>query len=241
MMRIQIPELQENRIEIKDIARVAGFKTKVSVISHQPSIDPTGAIIGQRGQRINAVRDLIDNSKNEKIEVIEYSDDFTTYIINVCSPAEISGFAVTEPKAPEDRKQIVLVARDDKLALLIGKRGCNVRLISDLLNADIEIRSVQEAQETNLEYTHIDMSKMRQQGFNKTFNKYKTSNDMFNRYKTAKVNLNYGESEEQIKSKNMKTSILDEFKKMDKKDLDETLSQVDTDNNDDDINDHDEY
>lgn len=143
-----------------------------------------GTIIGPRGARIKAVQDQIHG---EHIEVIEYSDDFKKYIVDVCSPAEVSGVSVIEPATPLDRRQIVIVTRPDKAALLIGKKGANIRLISQLLNADIEIQNLEEAHTANLQYQRIEVQNSRQQAFNRTYNKYKSGTDILKQYKTVKI------------------------------------------------------
>jgi N utilization substance protein A len=184
LLKIHVPEIQEKLIEIKDIARIAGFKTKLSVISHQPGVEAVGTIIGARGSRIKTVQEQIHG---EHIEVIEYSDDFRKYIVDVCSPAEISGVTIIEPKTPAERRQIIIVTKPDKTALLIGKKGSNIRLISELLKADIEIQNLEEAHVSNLQYERIDVQNSRQQAFNRTYSKYKSGADILKQYKTVKI------------------------------------------------------
>ncbi|MDE6476939.1 MAG: hypothetical protein K2L48_01920 [Mycoplasmoidaceae bacterium] len=180
-LNLQIPEIQEKLIEIKDIARIAGFKTKVSVISHRPGIEPVGTVIGVRGSRIKTISEQINN---EKIEVIEYTDDFSRYIINVCSPAEIAGVKLEEPKKPTDKRNVILVCKPEKLALLIGKHGNNVKLVSKMLNADVEVKTIKDASEEGLEYQRIDMKSLKQRTFDSTFNKYQSNNDVLNKFDT---------------------------------------------------------
>lgn len=185
-LNLQIPEIQENLIEIKDIARIAGFKTKISVISHRPGIEAAGTVIGVRGSRIKTISEQINN---EKIEVIEYSDDFSKYIINVCSPAEIAGFKLTEPKDPTGRRNVILVCKPEKLALLIGKFGNNVKLISKMLNADIEVKTIRDMGEEGLDYTRVDMKSFKQRTFDDTFKKYRTNNDVLSSFDTSSLDL----------------------------------------------------
>lgn len=185
-LRLQIPEIQENIIEIKDAARIAGFKTKISVISHQPGIEAVGTVIGNRGMRIKNVQEQLNG---EHIEVFEYEDNFPNYLVNVCSPAELIGYKVEEPAEGKyiERREITLITRPDKLALLIGKKGANVRLISDLLKADIEIRTVDEAANENIKYEKIEINNSKQQSFKKTFNKYSSNTDILNKFNTSKI------------------------------------------------------
>jgi N utilization substance protein A len=184
LMRLQIPEIQENIIEIKDAARISGFKTKISVMSHQPGIEAVGTVIGNRGNRIKGIQDQLNG---EHIEVFEYEDNFANYLVNVCSPAELVGYKVEEPGQYIERREITLITRPDKLALLIGKKGANVRLISDLLKSDIEIRTIDEAVQENIKYEKIEVNTSRQQTFKKTFNKYSSNADILSKYNTSKI------------------------------------------------------
>jgi N utilization substance protein A len=183
-MRLQIPEIQENIIEIKDAARIAGFKTKLSVVSHRPGIEAVGTVIGNRGMRIKNIQEQLNG---EHIEVFEYEDNFANYLVNVCAPAELVGYKIEEQGQYIERREITLITQPDKLALLIGKKGANVRLISDLLKSDIEIRTVDEAAQENIKYEKIEVSNSRQQTFKKTFNKYSSNDDILNKYNTSKI------------------------------------------------------
>ncbi|MDR2369429.1 MAG: transcription termination factor NusA [Mycoplasmataceae bacterium] len=233
LLTLNIPEIQEKIIEIKDIARVAGFKTKLSVMSHQVSVEPAGTIIGPRGSRIKNIQEQIHN---EHIEVIEYVDDFKQYIVNVCSPAEILGFAIKEPTTPEERREITLVARSDKLALLIGKRGTNVRLISEMLKANIEINTVEEAHEANLQYQRVDPKTLRQQTFNRAYKKYHVGGDVLSQYNRATPHSGKGTDvppkssvQQHVNAvKKSKDSIMQDFKDINKEDLLKELMDADT-------------
>jgi N utilization substance protein A len=246
---LNIPEIQEKIIEIKDIARVAGFKTKFSVFSHQASVEAAGTVIGPQGSRIKNIQQQINS---EHIEVIEYVDDFKKYIVNVCSPAEIIGFAIKEPTKPEERRQITLVARSDKLALLIGKFGNNVRLISDMLKANIEINTVEEAHDANLQYQRVEALSLRQQTFGKTYKKYHVGHDPLNQYNrtrpnahkttTAPTSSKTPQVRQQEFIKKPKDSVLQDFKNINREDLLKELMDVDaskniSDNIEDDSND----
>ncbi|GHU32027.1 hypothetical protein FACS1894166_04560 [Bacilli bacterium] len=217
-------------IEVKDIARIAGFKTKLSVLSHKPGIEAAGTVIGPRGSRIRMVQEQVNN---EHIEVIEYSDDFTTYVINVCSPAELVGIAITEPKTPEEKRYITLVTHPDKLALLIGKKGQNIRLISQLLKADVEVSTIEDARANGIEFQKIDMAAMRQQKFNSSYNKYRPGGanvlDQYNKpiYNRNAVNRNNPPigNNQGSSTKKIKSSIFDDINKQD---LLKDLQSVDT-------------
>jgi N utilization substance protein A len=232
LLTINIPEIQEKIIEIKDIARVAGFKTKLSVVSHQVSVEPVGTVIGPRGSRVKIIQEQIHG---EHIEVIEYVDDFKRYIVNVCSPAEIVGFAIKEPAAPEERREITLVARSDKLALLIGKRGSNVRLISEMLKANIEINTIEEAHEANLQYNRVEAQSLRQQTFNRAYKRYHAGSNVLDQYNRSAPNRNRpggvsnnpsNAQQQTNNAKKQKASILQEFKDLNKDDLLKELIDV---------------
>lgn len=184
IMKLQIPEIQENIIEIKDSARIAGFKTKISVLSHQVGIEAVGTVIGNRGMRVKSIQDQLNG---EHIEVFEYEDNFANYLVNVCAPAELVGYKIEEAGQYIERREITLITRPDKLALLIGKKGANVRLISELLKSDIEIKTVDEAAQENIKYEKIEVNSSRQQTFKKTFNKYSSNTDILSKYNTSKI------------------------------------------------------
>jgi transcription antitermination factor NusA-like protein len=194
-------------------------------------VEPIGTIVGPRGSRINLIQDQIHR---EHIEVIEYTDDFTRYIVNVCSPAEIAGVAIIEPATPDKRRQIILVAKGDKLALLIGKKGTNVRLISEMLKADVEIRTIEDAHAGNLEYQHIDMQSLRQQTFNSSYNKYRVRGDVLSGFEKGRSSFNRRSDKNfsnnrnvgDVKNKKEKSSILSDFQGMNKEDLLNELSNV---------------
>jgi N utilization substance protein A len=210
-------------------------------LSHQGGVEPVGTIIGPRGSRIRTIQDQIHG---EHIEVIEYTDDFDRYIVNVCSPGEIAGVAIQEAKTLEERRQITLVCKSDKLALLIGKKGANVRLISEMLKANIEIQSIEEAHQSGLEYKKIDVQSMQKQQFNRTFNKYRPNTDILSKYntshssyKTSKVIENMVNETKAPISKKEKASFLDDFKSMNKDELFNELSSGNSnDDESDDIN-----
>ena len=132
LFELEVPEIAENIVEIKEIAREPGSRTKIAVDSNQEGIDPIGAVVGQRGTRVMAVTNELGN---EKIDVIEWSDDESKFIGNSLSPAKVK---LVELK--ERREAMVLVA-EDQLSLAIGKSGQNVRLAARLTGWKIDVRS----------------------------------------------------------------------------------------------------
>ena len=174
LLTLEVPEIQEKIIEIVDIARVPGFKSKVALISHQPGVEPCGSVIGSRGARIQAVSNAING---ERIEVIEYSDNFESYLVDVCSPAAIKGYKIVAPETDELKKQLVIVTPADQLALLIGKRGQNIQLVAKLLKADVDVKTAEEARYEDFQYNHLEVKSMRQRRFDRIFEKNKWETD----------------------------------------------------------------
>lgn len=127
----EIPEVSSNIIEIKGIARDPGFRSKVAVSTNDPSIDPIGSCIGQRGSRINTI---IEELGGEKIDVIQHSNDMVQYITHALSPAKILSVELKE----EDKTATVTVV-SDQFSIAIGRSGQNVRLASDLVGWKINV------------------------------------------------------------------------------------------------------
>ena len=173
LLTTNIPEIQEDIVEIVKIARVSGFKTKVSVRSKQPGIDPVGACIGARADRI---RPILNEIGSEKIEFVEWTEDVAKYLINACNPAPLLGYKIIEPENETDRKRIVLIVDEHKLALIIGSKGKNVKLLSELLEANVDIKTIEEARTEGINYERIQYTKNLQTNFSKTYDKYKTGN-----------------------------------------------------------------
>ena len=133
LFEIEVPELTNGEVEIKSIAREAGNRTKLSVYSADPNIDPVGACVGAHGARINAV---IDELHGEKIDVVRYSDDVFEYIANALSPADVVSVELNN-----ETKSSRVIVPDNKLSLAIGKEGCNVRLAARLTGWKIDVKS----------------------------------------------------------------------------------------------------
>ncbi|MDP6686182.1 MAG: transcription termination factor NusA, partial [Candidatus Omnitrophota bacterium] len=132
----EVPEIYEGIVEIKSVSREAGDRTKIAVYSKEDKVDPVGACVGMRGQRVkNIVREL----NGEKIDIIRWSVDPQEFIKSSLSPAEI---AIIKVNDKEKRAEVIVV--DDQLSLAIGKRGQNVRLAAKLTGWNIDIRSKDE-------------------------------------------------------------------------------------------------
>ena len=174
LLMLEVPEIQEKIIEIVDIARIPGFKTKVALISHQPGVEPCGSVIGARGSRIQTISNAICG---ERIEVIEYSDNFESYLIDVCSPALIKGYKIVSEKTTEHKKQLIIIVPGDQLALLIGKKGQNIQLVAKLLKADVDVKTPEDAKYDDIQYTHLEIRSLKQRKFDRILEKNRIDND----------------------------------------------------------------
>ncbi len=139
LFRQEVPEIYDGIIEVKSVARDPGSRAKIAVTSRDSSIDPVGACVGMRGSRVQAV---VNELQGEKIDIIPWSPDAATFIVNALQPAE-----VVKVVLDEDSNRIEVVVPDDQLSLAIGRRGQNVRLASQLTGWDIDILTEQEESE----------------------------------------------------------------------------------------------
>ncbi|HWD17821.1 MAG TPA: transcription termination factor NusA [Verrucomicrobiae bacterium] len=131
LFQLEVSEINDGTIEIKGIAREPGFRTKLAVHTRDSKVDPVGACVGLRGQRVkNIVREL----NNEKVDIIKWDANPKTYIANALNPAQLKAFTVDEA-----RRRVKIVVSEDQLSLAIGKRGQNARLTSKLTGWQIDI------------------------------------------------------------------------------------------------------
>ncbi|WP_297518820.1 transcription termination factor NusA [uncultured Clostridium sp.] len=138
LFELEVPEIFEGIVEIKSIAREAGSRTKISVYSNDETIDPMGACVGPKGIR---VQNIVGELKNEKIDIIKWSNSSESYIENALSPAKVIGVTVDE-----DSKSARVVVEDSQLSLAIGKEGQNVRLAAKLTGWKIDIKSQSQSE-----------------------------------------------------------------------------------------------
>ncbi|MFA6990213.1 MAG: transcription termination factor NusA [Candidatus Gastranaerophilaceae bacterium] len=141
LFELEVPEIEDGIVEIKNISREAGYRTKIAVSSSDPEIDPVGACIGPRGSRIQTI---VNELKNEKIDIIRYSDDPVTFIVNALSPAKIISVDILEES--ETSREALVVVPDDQLSLAIGIGGQNVRLAHRLTGWKIDIKSLSQVE-----------------------------------------------------------------------------------------------
>ena len=139
----EVPEIYDGIIEIKGVAREPGSRAKISAFSNDPSIDPVGACVGMRGSRVQAV---VSELQGEKIEIIPWTDDPVTFVINALAPAVPSKVVMDE-----DANRMEVVIPDDQLSLAIGRRGQNVRLASQLTGWFVDIFTEAEESEKRQE------------------------------------------------------------------------------------------
>ena len=135
----EVPEIYDGIITVKAVARDPGSRAKIAVISRDSSIDPVGACVGMRGSRVQAV---VGELQGEKIDIIPWSPDVATFIVNALQPAEVAKVVLDE-----ESERIEVVVPDDQLSLAIGRRGQNVRLASQLTGWDIDILTEAEESE----------------------------------------------------------------------------------------------
>ena len=150
LFELEVPEIYDGTVEIRSIAREAGSRTKLAVWSADPNVDPIGACVGPRGQRVNTI---VEELKGEKMDIIKYSDDPAEYIAAALSPADV----VSVEPLP-DGKSCRVVVPDDQLSLAIGKEGQNARLAAKLTGWKIDIKPasaplepIEEIQQEELE------------------------------------------------------------------------------------------
>ena len=135
----EVPEIYDGIIEIRAVARDPGSRAKIAVISKDSSIDPVGACVGMRGVRVQAV---VQELQGERIDIIPWSSEAATFIVNALAPAEVSKVVLDE-----DTHRVEVVVPDEQLSLAIGRRGQNVRLASQLTGWQIDILTEQEESE----------------------------------------------------------------------------------------------
>ena len=139
LFELEVPEIEDGIVEIKSISREAGYRTKIAVWSNDPEVDSVGACIGPRGSRIQTI---VSELKNEKIDIVRYSEDPVEYIVNALSPARVVSVDVLEDD--EYAHDAMVVVPDDQLSLAIGREGQNVRLAHKLTGWKIDIKSVSQ-------------------------------------------------------------------------------------------------
>lgn len=147
LFELEVPEIEDGIIEVKSVSREAGFRTKIAVASTDENVDPVGACIGPRGSRIQTI---VNELKNEKIDIVRYVDDPAEYITNALSPARVISVNILENS--EEKREAMIIVPDDQLSLAIGKEGQNVRLAHRLTGWRLDIKSLSRYEEMEREY-----------------------------------------------------------------------------------------
>jgi len=141
----EVPEIYDGIIEVKSVARDPGSRAKIAVFTKEKSIDPVGACVGMRGSRVQAV---VNELQGEKIDIVLWSEDIATFVVNALGPAEVDKVIIEE-----DLKKIDVIVPDEQLSLAIGRKGQNVRLASALTGWSIDILTTsQESDRRNEEF-----------------------------------------------------------------------------------------
>lgn len=151
LFEMEVPELASGAVEIKVIAREAGSRSKIAVVSHDEHIDPVGSLVGQRGVRVSVVMGELGG---EKIDIVEWSEDSKEFIEEALSPAKVISVTIDEAK-----KQAVVGVVEDQQSLAIGKGGQNVRLAAKLTGWRIDIRSIKGESIAEADASRVVMSK----------------------------------------------------------------------------------
>ncbi|MBQ9002263.1 MAG: transcription termination/antitermination protein NusA [Eggerthellaceae bacterium] len=133
LFEIEVPEIYDGLVEVKSIAREPGVRSKVAVASREATLDPVGACVGPKGSR---VRMVVEELRNERVDVIQWSEDPATYVGNALSPARVNSVTIDE-----ENHYATVVVSDDQLSLAIGKEGQNARLAARLTGWHIDIKS----------------------------------------------------------------------------------------------------
>lgn len=142
LFEIEVPEIFDGTVEIRSVSREAGDRSKISVHSENPEVDPVGACVGPKGNRVQAI---VNELKGEKIDIVKWSDDPVVFVANALSPAK-----VIEVTFDEENKATTVIVPDYQLSLAIGKRGQNARLAAKLTGWKIDIKSETDAREAGI-------------------------------------------------------------------------------------------
>ena len=145
LFELEIPEINDGTVMLYSVARDAGNRSKVAVYSENPSVDPIGACIGEKGSRIARI---IEELHGEKLDVVKYDSDPAVFIENALSPAKELTVAITDPK----KQEAMVVADGDNFSLAIGKKGQNARLASKLTHFKIDIKTTEQAREAGINF-----------------------------------------------------------------------------------------
>ena len=145
LLELEVPEIAQGVIEIKDIARIPGIRAKVAIFSHDPNIDGIGACIGPKGERTKLITQELNG---EKIDIIAWKPNIKEYIINALTPAKVISIEINE-----ETKQANIIVPTEQLSLAIGKNGMAAKLVAGVTHWNINITSLAQAKENNIKFT----------------------------------------------------------------------------------------
>ncbi len=137
LFEMEVPEIYDGTVQIRGCVREAGERAKVAVVSRERDVDPVGACVGMKGTRVQSI---IRELRGEKIDIVQWSDDPTTFVVNALSPAKVSRVSVLD----DEQRIMEVVVEDKQLSLAIGKKGQNVRLAAKIVGWRIDIKSEEE-------------------------------------------------------------------------------------------------
>ena len=157
LFELEVPELQEGVVELKSIAREAGYRSKIAVYSKDENVDPVGACVGPKGMR---VQNIVNELNGEKIDIVKWNQDPSKYVASSLSPAKVVAVEVWE-----DEKVARVIVPDYQLSLAIGKEGQNARLAAKLTGWKIDIKSESQMAEIYPEYTNAEELMEEKQGY----------------------------------------------------------------------------
>ena len=181
------PEIDSGIIEIKSVARVAGYKTKIAVKSNNPNIEAVGTCVGVNGERVKNISSLVNN---EKIDIFLYDDNPKQMIVNMCYPEKIIGIEITDDPTEDNPngKIVTIVCKDEDLSRVIGKNGINVKLMSMLTKWSVDVLPLSMAIEDKIEYEDISnlspVKNVKNSSFTNVTNK-KQNNKWFNNKRSS--------------------------------------------------------
>ena len=155
LFELEVPEIQSGIVQIKSIAREAGFRTKVAVSSNDQQVDPVGACVGQRGIRVERI---VAELHNEKIDIIEWDPDSAVYIAKALSPAKVLMVYINEAE-----RAAKVIVPDNQLSLAIGKEGQNARLAAKLTGWKIDIKNQSQAEEAMISLYDAPMAELEEE------------------------------------------------------------------------------
>jgi transcription termination/antitermination protein NusA len=148
LIEVEIPEIYDKTVQVFKIVREAGYRTKIAVFSNKDEIDPVGACVGQKGNRI---QNIIKELEGEKIDVLKYNPDQKQFIENAMIPAKIIDIVITD----EATKKAVAIVDESQLSFAIGKRGMNIKLANELADWNIDVKTEEQAMELGLIKDHV--------------------------------------------------------------------------------------